>query len=120
MRIEPRRGEAGKAGDGELRAIELAERRSDGMKAECAALFQDDAGELAPHFNDERFGDGLHHGLNLLLDLYMVTMRRSGNGEGCRISRYCEQISLVRHQYGGRIFFKLWHCRRHDETMKTR
>ncbi|MBY0322475.1 MAG: hypothetical protein K2X72_27395 [Reyranella sp.] len=107
MRIEPRRSQPGKAGDGELRAIELAERRSDGMEAERTALFQDDAGELAPHFNDEWFGDGLHHRLNLLLDLYMVMMRRSGNGEGCRISRYSEQITLVRHQYGGWIFYAL-------------
>jgi hypothetical protein len=69
VRIEPRRRQPGKAGYGKLRAIELAERRSDGMEAERTALLQDDAGELAPHFNDERFGDGLHHGLNLLLDL---------------------------------------------------
>jgi hypothetical protein len=105
VRIEPRRGQPGKAGYGELRAIELAKRRSDGMKAERIALLQDDTGKLAPHFNDERFGDGLHHRLNLLLDLYMVTMRRSGNGEGCRISRCFEQITRVRHQYGGRNFF---------------
>jgi hypothetical protein len=105
VRIEPRRGQPGKAGYGELRAIELAKRRSDGMKAERIALLQDDTGKLAPHFKDERFGDGLHHRLNLLLDLYMVTMRRSGNGEGCRISRCFEQITRVRHQYGGRNFF---------------
>jgi hypothetical protein len=105
VRIEPRRSQPGKAGDGKLRAVELAKRRSDGMEAERATLLQDDAGELAPHFNDEWFGDGLHHRLNLLLDLYMVTMRRSGNGEGCRISRFIEQIARVRHQYGGRNFF---------------
>jgi len=74
VRVEARGGQPGKARDGELRAIELAERRSNGMKAECAALLEDDTGELAPYFYDERFGGGLHHGLNLLLDLEMVTM----------------------------------------------
>jgi hypothetical protein len=103
--IEPRRSQPGQAGYGKFRAVELAERRGDGMEAERTALFQDDTGELAPHFNDEWFGDGLHHRLNLLLDLYMVTMRRSGNGEGCQITQYIQQITRVRHQYGGRIFF---------------
>jgi hypothetical protein len=107
VRIKPRRGQSGQAGDGELRAIELAERRSDGMEAERTALFQDDTRELTPHFNDEWFGDGLHHRLNLLLDLYMVTMRRSGNGEGCRISRCRQQITRVGHHYGGRNFSAL-------------
>jgi hypothetical protein len=69
VRIEPRRGQPGKSGFGELRAVERAERRGDGMEAECTALPEDDAGELAPHFDDERFCDGLHHRLNLLLDL---------------------------------------------------
>jgi hypothetical protein len=105
VRIEPRRRQSGKAGDGKLRAVELAKRRSDGMEAERTALLQDDAGELTPHFNDERFGNGLHHRLNLLLDLYMVTMRRSGNGEGCQISPSLKQITCVRHQYGRRNFF---------------
>jgi hypothetical protein len=69
VRIESRRRQTGKAGDGELRAIELAKRRRDGMEAERVAVPEDDAGEFAPYFDDERFGDGLHHGLNLLLDL---------------------------------------------------
>jgi len=118
--IEPRRRQPGKARFCKLRAIEFAERRGDGVKAERTALFQDDAGELAPHFNDERFGDGLHHGLNLLLDLYMVTMRRSGNGEGCQMSPFIEQITRVRHQYGGRNFYMRRRRSRHDERMTER
>jgi hypothetical protein len=107
MRIEPRRGQPGQARFGELRAVELAEQRGDGMEAERVALLQDDACEPAPDFDDERFGDGLHHGLNLLLDLEMVMTRRSGNGEGCRISPSFEQITRVRHQYGDGNFSAL-------------
>jgi len=55
VRIEPRRRQPGKAGLGELRAVELEERRGDGMEAEGIAVFQDDTGKLAPDFDDEGF-----------------------------------------------------------------
>jgi hypothetical protein len=64
VRIEPRRRQPGKAGLGELRAIELEELRGDGVEAEGVALFQDDTGKLAPDLDDEGFVlDGvLDHG----------------------------------------------------------
>jgi hypothetical protein len=55
VRIEPRRRQPGKAGLGELRAVELEERRGNGMETEGIALFQDDTGKLAPDFDDKRF-----------------------------------------------------------------
>jgi hypothetical protein len=55
VRVEPRRRQPGKAGLGELRAVELEERRGDGMEAEGIALLQDDTGKLAPDFDDKRF-----------------------------------------------------------------
>ncbi|HZB54057.1 MAG TPA: hypothetical protein VE527_10535 [Reyranella sp.] len=55
MRIEPRRRQPGKAGLGELRAVELEEWRGNGVEAEGIALFQDDTGKLAPDFDDKRF-----------------------------------------------------------------
>jgi len=55
VRIEPRRRQPGKAGLGELRAVELEERRGNGVEAKGIALFQDDTGKLAPDFDDKRF-----------------------------------------------------------------
>jgi len=46
----------------------------------------------------------------VLVDLVlvdMVTIRRKGNGGGCRIRPGHEQISPVRHQYGGWNFSPL-------------
>jgi hypothetical protein len=99
-------------GLGELRAVQLEERRGDGVEAERFALLQDDSGKLAPHFDDERLDDGglghgLHHRLNLLLGVEMVTRRTFDNGEGCRISPDVEQITRVRHQYGAEDFSAL-------------
>jgi hypothetical protein len=53
VRVEPGSSEAGEAGLGERSAIELEERRGDGMKAESIAVLQDDTGKLAPDFDDE-------------------------------------------------------------------
>jgi hypothetical protein len=119
MRVEPRCRQPGETRLGERGAIELEERRGNGMEPEGITLLEDDTGKLAPDFDDEWFGDGLHHRLNLLLDLEMVMIRRSGNGEGCRISPFVEQITCVRHQYGARNFLR-WRSRRHDERMKSR
>jgi hypothetical protein len=57
------------AGLGEFHAIELQERRRDGMEAKGTAFLQHDAGKLAPHLDDEGFGHGLDHGLNLLFEV---------------------------------------------------
>ena len=70
VRIEPRRGQPGEAGLGELRAIELEERRGNGVEAEGIAFLQNDAGKLAPDFDDEGFGQVmldsvLDHGADL-------------------------------------------------------
>jgi hypothetical protein len=54
VRIEPCRRQPGKAWLGELGAIELEERRGDGMEAESIALLQDDTRKPAPNFDDER------------------------------------------------------------------
>jgi hypothetical protein len=54
VRIETRRRQPGEAWLGELGAIELEERRGDGMEAESIALLQDDTGKPAPNFDDER------------------------------------------------------------------
>jgi hypothetical protein len=108
-RIEAGSRKLRQPGLGERRAVQLAEGRGDGMEAEGIAFLQHDSGKLAPHFNDERiddggFGHGLHHGLNLLRGVEMVTGPSFGNGEGCQISRYDEQIPRVRHQYGAQDF----------------
>jgi len=76
------------------------------MEAEGIAFLQDNAGKLAPHFDDIRiseggFGHGMDHGLNLLFGVEMVTIRRLRNGGGCQISLSIQQIPSVRHQYGG-------------------
>jgi hypothetical protein len=55
VRIEPRRGQPGEARLGELRAVEFEERRSNGVEAEGIAFLEDDAGKLAPDFDDEGF-----------------------------------------------------------------
>ena len=70
VRIEPRRRQPGEAGLGELRAIELEERRGNGVEAEGIAFLQNDAGKLAPDFDDEGFGQVmldsvLDHGADL-------------------------------------------------------
>jgi len=116
VRIESRRGQPGEAGLGERCAIELEERRGNGMEAEGIALLQDDTGKLAPDFDDEGFGqvmlDSLFdHGLISLVLIDMVTSRRKGNGGACRIRREHEQITTVRHQYVGRNFSALALCR---------
>jgi hypothetical protein len=54
VRIEPRRRQPGEARLGELGAIELEERRGNGVEAEGIALLQDNARKLAPDFDDER------------------------------------------------------------------
>jgi hypothetical protein len=41
----------------------------------------------------------------------MVTIRRMGNGGGCRIRPEREQITTVRHQYGAWNFSALALCR---------
>jgi hypothetical protein len=65
VRVEPSRGQPGEAGLGELRAIELEERRGNGMEAEGIAFLQNNAGKLAPDFDDEGFGQMM---LDSLLD----------------------------------------------------
>jgi hypothetical protein len=65
MRIESRRRQAGEARLGELGAIELEERRGNGVEAEGIAFLQNDAGKLAPDFDDEGFGQVM---LDSLLD----------------------------------------------------
>jgi hypothetical protein len=54
VRIKPRRRQPGEARLGELGAIELEERRGNGVEAESIALLQDNARKLAPDFDDER------------------------------------------------------------------
>jgi hypothetical protein len=54
VRIEPRRRQPGQTWLGELGAIELEERRGNGVEAEGIALLQDNARKLAPDFDDER------------------------------------------------------------------
>jgi hypothetical protein len=121
VRIEPRRGQPGEAGLGECRAIELEERRGDGMKAEGIAVLQHDTGKLAPDFDDERLvmDSLLDHGPISLVAADMVTIRRKGNGGCCRIRPDHEQISRVRHQYGGRNFFGSGISHQHDGRMKA-
>jgi hypothetical protein len=55
VRVEPGGGKTREAGLGERRAVELEERRGNGMEAERVAVLQDDTGKLAPDFNDEGF-----------------------------------------------------------------
>jgi hypothetical protein len=52
---EPGGGEARVAGRVVFRAVDLEERRGDGMEAEVIALLDEDAGGLAPDFDDEWF-----------------------------------------------------------------
>jgi hypothetical protein len=67
VRVEPGGGEAGEAGLGERRAIELEERRGNGVEAEGIAFLQDNASKLAPDFDDEGFvmDSLLDHGADL-------------------------------------------------------
>jgi hypothetical protein len=70
VRIEPGRRQPGEAGLGELRAVELEERRGNGVEAEGIAFLQNDAGKLSPDLDDEGFGqvmlDGVFdHGADL-------------------------------------------------------
>jgi hypothetical protein len=53
-------------------------------------------------------------GLISLVLIDMVTIRRKSNGGGCRIRPGHEQISPVRHQYGGRNFFGSGISHQHD------
>jgi hypothetical protein len=57
VRIESRRRQPGEAGLGERSTIEFEERRGNGVEAEGIAVLQDDAGKLAPDFDDEGFGE---------------------------------------------------------------
>jgi hypothetical protein len=65
VRIESRRRQPGKTGLGELRAVELEERRGNGVEAEGIPFLQNDARKLAPDFDDEGFGQVM---LDSLLD----------------------------------------------------
>jgi hypothetical protein len=67
VRIEPRRRQLGEAGLGKRSTIELEERRGNGVEAEGIAFLQDDAGNLAPDFDDEGFvmDSLLDHGADL-------------------------------------------------------
>jgi hypothetical protein len=93
------------------------------MEAEGIAFLQDNAGKLAPHFDDIRiseggFGHGMDHGLNLLFGVEMVTIRRLTTAEVakslCSASKYrpCGINMAVE-------FFPRWHCRQHDERMNV-
>jgi hypothetical protein len=53
-----RRRQPGMTWRGELRAVELKEGSGYGMETEGVAFPDDDAGGLAPHFDDEGFGHG--------------------------------------------------------------
>jgi hypothetical protein len=75
-RGELRRRQPRMAARGELRAIELEERMGQRIEAEGIAFLDDDAGGLAPHFDDEGFG----HGWISLVSLDMVSIRRFDNG----------------------------------------
>jgi hypothetical protein len=66
--VEAGCSQLGEAGLGERHTVELEERRGHRVEAEGVALLQHDTGELAPDFDDEGFGHGLDHGLNLLLE----------------------------------------------------
>jgi hypothetical protein len=57
VRIEPRRRQPGEAWLGERGTVELEERRGNGVKPEGIAFLQNDAGKLAPDFDDEGFGE---------------------------------------------------------------
>jgi hypothetical protein len=57
VKIEPRRRQPGEAGLGERSTIELEERRGTVVETEGIAFLQNDAGKLAPDFDDERFGE---------------------------------------------------------------
>ena len=59
----------------------------EGVVAQKSSV-QDDTRKLAPYLDDERlargeFGHVMDHGLNLLVDVEMVTIRRLGNGRRC-------------------------------------
>jgi hypothetical protein len=73
---ELRRRQTGVAARGELCAIELEEGPGYCIEAEGIAFLDDDAGGLAPDFDDERFG----HGWISLVTLDMVSIRRFDNG----------------------------------------
>jgi len=55
VRVKARRRQPGEAGLGELRTVEFEERRGHGVEAEGIAFLQNDAGKLAPDFDDEGF-----------------------------------------------------------------
>jgi len=90
VRVEPRRRQPGETRLGKRGTIELEERWSNGMETEGIALLEDDTGKLAPDFYDEWFGDGLHHRLNLLLDL------RDGHDPTIRQWRRLPNLSVHR------------------------
>jgi hypothetical protein len=75
-RAELRCRQSGMAARGELRAVELEEGMSHRIEAKGVAFLDDDAGGLAPHFDDEGFG----HGWISLVSLDMVSIRRFDNG----------------------------------------
>ena len=74
--VELRCRQPGMAARGELRAVELEEGMSHRIEAEGVAFLDDDAGGLAPDFDDEGFG----HGWISLVSLDMVSIRRFDNG----------------------------------------
>jgi hypothetical protein len=74
---ELRRRQTGVAARGELCAIELEEGPGYCIEAEGIAFLDDDAGGLAPHFDDEGFGHGW---ISWSLTLDMVSIRRFDNG----------------------------------------
>jgi hypothetical protein len=70
VRIETRRRQPGEAGLGELRAVQLEERRGNGVETEGIAFLQNNAGKLTPDLDDEGFGQVmldsvLDHGADL-------------------------------------------------------
>jgi hypothetical protein len=75
-RAELRCRQSRMAARGELRAVELEEGMRQRIEAEGIAFLDDDAGGLAPDFDDERFG----HGWISLVSLDMVSIRRFDNG----------------------------------------
>jgi hypothetical protein len=104
--VETGGGQPGEAGFGERCTVELEERLGHRVEAEGVTLLQHDTSKLAPDFDDEGFGHGLDHGLNLLHGREMVTIRQFDNGGGCQMLPLPKQIPRVRHQYGVENLFR--------------
>jgi hypothetical protein len=99
-RAELRRCQSGMAARGELCAIDLEERTGQRVEAEGVAFLDDDAGGLAPDFDDEGFG----HGWISLVSLDMVSIRRFDNGRDCRSWPDTKQSLFMRRQCGDEFF----------------